>query len=220
MKNIIAILTLLFASETFAQSSAENYQVGKQATASGKIVNTRKVMFGLLKGIALVTDDGTFVVCQSRGKYSNTEFNAFKKGDQYSCEGTVDEYDEIGGGFYVILEDRNLAAESEAKLEKELADKKEARGNELVLVQGSFTAFSVNDGPSEDVDHGEIACGISMVRMKSNFESQVGKANRTYSKIEKQYVREIWHSNNGLNKLSMTCYEPVFKKRSDLEKTD
>lgn len=220
MKNIIAILTLFFASETFAQSSAENYQVGKQATASGKIFNTRKVMLGLVKGIALVTNDGTRVVCESSGKYSNAEFKTFKKGDQYSCEGTVKEYDEEGGGFYIILEDRNLAAESEAKREKELADKKKARANELVLVQGSFTAFSVNDGPSKDVDHGEIACGFSMDRMKSNFESQVGKANRTFRKVTREYVREIWHSNNGLNKLSMTCYEPVFKKRSDLEKTD
>ena len=88
-----------------------------------------------------------------------------------------------------------------------------------MLVEGSFTAYSVNDGPSKDIDHGEIACGISMNRMKSDFESQVGKAKRSYRKVEKQYVREIWHSNNGLNKLSMTCYEPVFKKRSELEKT-
>lgn len=284
MKNPLALTALLTTLAMSTVSAADIYQVGKQGSAEGEIFKTVKRFFGKVKGVALVTEGGTYVVCQSRGKYSNEEFKAFKKGDQYSCEGTVDEYEPVSPenaqDFYVILEDRNLAAEAEAKriadeekakrraerdaekaeakriadIEKEkrkaeraeakrIADeekakrkaereaeeyeeykrqliaknkrnaeaKAEALRKKPVLAYGSYIAFSVNDGASQRIDYGDVPCGVPMNQLKNNFKQQAGNVGRTFRKVSPDYVREIWHSTNGLQKLSMTCYEPVYK---------
>lgn len=244
MKNPLALTALLTTLTMSTVSAADIYQVGKQGSAEGEIFKTVKRFFGKVKGVALVTEGGTYVVCQSRGKYSNEEFKAFKKGDQYSCEGTVDEYEPVSPenaqDFYVILEDRNLAAEAEAKriADEEKAKRKaereaeeyeeykrqliaknkrnaeakaEALRNKPVLAYGSYIAFSVNDGASQRIDYGDVPCGVPMNQLKNNFKQQAGNVGKTFRKVSPDYVREIWHSTNGLQKLSMTCYEPVYK---------
>ena len=186
---------------------ADGYEVGQQGSANGEIFATSKKRLGLLKAIALITEDGIKVVCESQLKYSNEEFKAFKKGNQYSCEGTVSEYEEAEN-FYVIREDSNL----EAEVETNVGDETEPSRSNPVLAHGSFIVFSINNGPSKDIDYGDLPCGIPMNQMKNNFKNEVGEIDRTFRQITNEYVREIYFSKNGLHKLSMTCYEPVFQE--------